>query len=65
MTVRYMEVVQDSDGSWMIREAGGRIISDGMTNREAWRRLDILRNEALSKSQDTASWAFNKDANRE
>lgn len=47
------------DGRWM---ASGKTFD---TNAQAWRHLDRLHNEPVSRAEDLSDWIFNKQANGE
>lgn len=57
-------VKQHESGSWLVVNGAGLAVESCASNREAWRRADILNREAENKSQDTAMWAFNRDASK-
>lgn len=51
------EPKQLPDGRWSV---GERAFA---TNAQAWRHIDRLNNEPISRSEDVGDWVFNKMAN--
>lgn len=52
-----LRVEKQEDGTWSVLDADGAVLASGMSNAQAWRRLDIISNEPLNKRQDTADWS--------
>lgn len=52
-----LKVEKQADGTWAVVDADGAVLASGMSNAQAWRRLDILSNEPLNKRQETADWS--------
>lgn len=51
--------VRLQDGRWAV---GAKIFE---TNAQAWRYIDRISHEPVSRSEDVGDWVFNKIANRE
>jgi hypothetical protein len=56
--------VGEDGGSWFVERNGKRIAGPFPDNREAWRALDRIAGEPVSRKEATAQWIFDKESNR-
>ncbi|WGG58230.1 hypothetical protein [Brucella intermedia] len=55
-----MNVFKQPDGKYLVVSGGNVLAGPFDTNAEAWRQLDRLTGQVVSKSEDTADWVWNK-----
>jgi hypothetical protein len=60
--MQIITIKQADDGTWQVL-AGQTVLAACQTNAEAWRAYDMLANEPISKSEDTADWLASKILN--
>jgi len=57
-----MKVEKSADG-WRVVSPDGEVMADGLTNAQAWRKLDKLTGDYVNRQQQTSDWLFEKSAN--
>jgi len=51
------------DGTYSIVSPKGEIVAEGLTHEEAWKRVDRLVNETVSRSDNVVDWMFQQTLN--
>jgi hypothetical protein len=46
-----MRVTQAADGTWQVETAAGVVLASGMTNSQAWRWVDRVNSEPITKTE--------------
>jgi len=57
-----MIICKQPDGKYLVMSVGNVLAGPFDTNSEAWRQLDRLTGQSVSKAEDTAEWVWNKIA---
>ena len=52
------------NGKWVVLDNSGTIISEHDTNSQAWRAMDRLTSEPISKREATADYIWRKGLDR-
>ncbi|MBV2144423.1 hypothetical protein KUG47_13055 [Falsochrobactrum sp. TDYN1] len=60
-----MIVCKQPDGKYLVMNGGNVVAGPFDTNSEAWRALDRLSGQSVSKAEDTSEWVWNKMAGGE
>lgn len=53
-----MKIIKGPNGKWQIIDDSGAVIGEYATNSQAWRALDRINREPISKREDSVDWAW-------
>lgn len=57
-------IEQSEDGKWQVVGNDGTVIASGLSNCEAWRIVDRISREPISRQEDVADWVARKEASQ-
>ena len=56
--------IKEKNGSYIVI-SNGEIISENLSNRQAWKLADKIMHEPISRQEDVVEWKARKDASNE